>query len=251
MKALILAAGYATRLYPLTRDFPKPLLEVGGKTILDHLLDQIIPCAAVEEVVIITNHRFAGHFERWRQSAVRSKPVAILDDGTGTNEDRLGAIGDVRFAIRQLRLDGELFVCAADNIVQFPLAGFLEASTPAPRICVRWIEELEARRRTGIVTLDASHRVLSFEEKPREPKSHWGVPPLYVYPRGMATWLEEYLEGGGKPDAPGNLVAWLCQRRPVYGYRIEGTVLDIGSLDSLERARAILAAGHLQNAPPG
>lgn len=245
MKALILAAGYATRLYPLTKDFPKPLLEVGGKTILDHLLDQVETIPEINGAFLVTNSRFAGHFKKWRVARGQhgALPIEIIDDGTTTNEGRLGAVGDIQLAIDSRRIDDDLFIGAADNILQFPLAEFVAAfrARRAPHICARHVEEISARRRTGIVVLDEENRVLEFAEKPQEPKSVWGVPPLYIYPRETLSRFAEYLATGGNPDAPGNFVEWLSQVEPVFAWKMRGSVLDIGNLESLEAARRQLA----------
>src|SRR5688572_3465870 len=162
MKALILAAGYATRLYPLTKDFPKPLLEVGGKTILDHLLDQVAEIPEIDGICVVTNARFAPHFERWRTGRATAVPIELVNDGSTENENRLGAIGDIQLAIEGCGLRDDLFVAAADNILLFPLQEFVAAfrARRAPHVCARYVEELEARRRTGIVVLDEENRIL-------------------------------------------------------------------------------------------
>ena len=252
MKALIIAAGYATRLYPLTENFPKPLLEVSGQTLLDHLVDQIRTIPGIEECLLITNHRFCGHFQQWarvRMAHAQREAKAhtglrldIIDDGTSSNEDRLGAVGDIRFAIRQRDIADDLLVCAADNILQFSLADFVAAfrANPTAHVCVRAIEDVEDRRRRGIVLLDAENRVLEFEEKPQNPKSEWAVPPIYLYPTATLPRIDEYLDAGGIADAPGHLVEWLCRVEPVHAYKIKGSVLDIGNHESLAAARKAL-----------
>jgi glucose-1-phosphate thymidylyltransferase len=252
LKALIIAAGYATRLYPLTKNFPKPLLEVGGKTILDHLVDQIKTIEEIDEVFLITNHKFYGQFQDWaRDRMCESKEAVqaqtgvrleVIDDGTTSNEDRLGAVGDVQFSIEERGIADDLLVCAADNILQFPLASLASRfrTNPAAHICVRVIEDPEDRKRRGIAVLGEDDRVMDFKEKPVEPASHWGAPPLYLYPRDSLGRVAEYLNGGGTADAPGHLVEWLCRVEPVFAYRIEGSVLDIGNPESLAAARAEL-----------
>jgi len=240
VKALILAAGYATRLFPLTKDFPKPLLEVGGQTILDHLMDQLETVQNLSQVHVVTNSRFTRHFNDWAQAYDGPLPLTIIDDGTSSNEDRLGAVGDIRFAIEASNLADELLVCAADNILQFPLAKFVAAfkANPVTYICVRSIEDIEDRKRRGIVLLDADNQVLEFEEKPDNPKSNWAVPPFYIYPAKTLKRVQEFLDGGGTSDAPGHFVEWLCQKDPVFAYKIEGEILDIGNHDSLAEARS-------------
>ena len=246
MKALIIAAGYATRLYPLTRDFPKPLLHIGGKTILDHLVDQIRTVPGMDAVHLITNHRFAGHFRQWVEdmtSRARTRlRFDLIDDGSTSNDSRLGAVGDIQHAIAHRDIADDLLVCAADNILQFPLKRFVRAfrANRVSHICVRQIEDFEDRKRRGIVLLGDDNRVLDFEEKPQDPKSKWAVPPIYLYPKTALPRIAEYLDAGGTPDAPGHLVEWLCRVEPVYAYKIEGTVMDIGNHESLAQARRIL-----------
>jgi glucose-1-phosphate thymidylyltransferase len=245
MKAIILAAGYATRLYPLTENQPKALLDVGGRTILDWLIDQVETVHEIDRIRVVTNSRFASHFEAWRDRRDCPVPIEIIDDGSCTNETRLGAIGDIQHAIVRGSIDDDLFIAAADNILLFALIRFVEAfqRRRAPHIAVRHVEDVEARRRTGIVVLDEDDRVLEFQEKPREPKSAWGVPPLYLYPRETIPRIHEYLSQGGDRDAPGNFVAWLSRMEPVYAWRIAGDVMDIGNLASLEAARHRFATG--------
>ncbi len=251
MKALILAAGYATRLYPLTRNFPKPLLEVGGKTLLDHLVDQIREIPDIEHAILVSNHRFVGHFDRWAAErtesardggqAHRGLRFEILDDGTTSNEDRLGAVGDIQYVLSHRDIDDDVLVCCPDNIFQFPLKRFVQAfrANPVSHICVREIQDAKDRKRRGIVLLSDDNRVLDFEEKPENPKSVWAVPPIYLYPRASLPRIAEYLEQGGTSDAPGHLVEWLYKVEPVYAYKIEGSVLDVGNHESLAEARKL------------
>jgi glucose-1-phosphate thymidylyltransferase len=243
MKALILAAGYATRLYPLTKDFPKPLLEVGGQAILDHLLDQIDRIANIERIVLVTNHRFLSVFEQWRRSRTGAKTIELVDDCTCTSEDRLGALGDLQFAREHADLDDDLLVTAADNLLQFPLGEFVAAfeRRRAAHVCVHRVEDPERRRRTGIAVLGAHDRVLQFTEKPTEPATWWGVPPIYLLPRSTLALLPVYLGAGGSREAPGHFIEWLHQVEPVFAYRIPGVILDIGTLQSLEAARKLFA----------
>ncbi|MHA3770005.1 nucleotidyltransferase family protein [Verrucomicrobiota bacterium sgz303538] len=239
MKALILAAGYATRLYPLTENFPKPLLEVGGRTILDRLLDQVAVIPEVDGVYVVTNSRFASHFDQWKATRRTNVPIEIIDDGSTENDNRLGAIGDIQLAIERCNLRDDLFVAAADNILLFSLEEFAAAFRKgrAPHVCARYLEDLAARQRTGIVVLDEDNRILEFQEKPREPKSTWGVPPLYLYPRETLPRFAEYLAQGGTADAPGNFIEWLSGVEAVYAWKMDGNVVDIGNLASLEAAR--------------
>ena len=250
MKALIIAAGYATRLYPLTQNFPKPLLEVGGKTILDRLVDQVKTVPEIDAICLVTNHRFRGHFQRWadnRMASARQNVQAhtgvrldILDDGTASNDDRLGAVGDIQFAIAAQNITDDLMVLAADNLLQFPLNDFVSAyrKNPSAHVCVRLIEDPEDRKRRGIALLDGDNRIVDFEEKPEQPKSKWAVPPFYIYPSDILPRIKDYLDAGGISDAPGHFLVWLHKHAPVYAYKIQGAIFDIGNHESLAEARS-------------
>ena len=249
MKAIILAAGYATRLYPLTKNFPKPLLEVGGKTILDHLIDQIKTISDIDRAYVVTNHRFCGHFVNWVRAnkAVRTGlQTEILDDGTTCNDDRLGAVGDIQFAIKARDIADDVLVLAADNILLFSLQKFVNTfkSNPTSHIAVRHNPDYNDRKRRGNVQLDGDNRVLQFVEKPDKPISEWSAPPVYIYPSAALSRVKEYIDSGGNPDAPGHFAEWLHTREMVYAYKIEGGVLDIGNRESLAEARAFFQSGN-------
>jgi len=243
MNVIILAAGYATRLGELTRNFPKPLLEVGGRTILDHLLDRICEIPDLGEIYLVTNSRFANHFREWKKTRVADSnvPLQIVDDGTSTNENRLGAIGDIRFAMQACEDIGgnDLLVCASDNILEFSLANFVTAvqRRRTAGICVRKIEDLSDLRRRGVAELDENDNVIRFLEKPENPPSQWAAPPIYYYPADVLPRIGEYLEAGENADAPGHFIEWLCSIAPIIAYRAPGDVVDIGNPDSLAKAR--------------
>lgn len=236
MKCLILAAGYATRLYPLTKNFPKPLLEVGGKPILDWLIDDIDSAGLVDEYIVISNHRFAHIFEEW---AARRARVTVLDDGTSSNETRLGAVRDIQFAIDQLKLDADLLVMAGDNLLDFSLVRFIDYARKKGTSCVmRYYEPSVVRlHKTGVATIDENDLILQMEEKPAEPKSHWCCPPFYFYRRGDVPLVKVGIDSGCGVDAPGSFIAWLATQTPVHAFEMPGTRFDIGSLDSYEEAK--------------
>ena len=237
MKCLILAAGYATRLYPLTENFPKPLLEVAGKPILDWLIEDMAKTGLVDEYVVISNHKFAHIFEDW--AARSSQVIRVVDDGTSTNETRLGAVRDIQFAIGQLRLDDDMLVMAGDNLLDFSLAGFIRYSQEKNATCVmRYYEADEAKlSRSGVAQVDADDRVLSMEEKPARPKSHWCMPAFYYYTREDSRLIPEAIEAGCGTDAPGSFIAWLCRQKPVYAWEMPGRRYDIGNLESYEEVK--------------
>jgi glucose-1-phosphate thymidylyltransferase len=229
MKALILAAGYATRLRPLTETMPKQLLPVGGRPMVDWILDRIKETSA-DEVHLVTNARFAEDFARWAEG----KDVQIHDDGTTSNEDRLGAIGDIAF----VGLDDDLLVIAGDNLFDYSLADY-EAywrGTGGSCIAVLDVGDPELAKQYGIVDVDENDRVVGFVEKPHDPPTTLCATATYLYTREHARLVPTYLEEGNPPDAPGNFVAWLYKRAPVYAYRFPGEWFDIGDREQLLEA---------------
>lgn len=236
MKCLILAAGYATRLYPLTENFPKPLLKVGEKTILDWLIDDIHSSGLVDEFVVISNHKFAPIFTSWadgRQHLPDAK-ISIVDDGTSTNETRLGAVCDIKFAIDKLGLDDDMLVIAGDNVLDFSLVRFVEYAREKKTSCImRYFEPDEKRlHKSGIVEVDENGLILSMEEKPAEPKSNWCCPPFYFYTKEDAGLVGEGIKSGCGTDAPGSYIAWLATKVPVHAMEMPGKRYDIGNLES-------------------
>lgn len=232
MKCLILAAGYATRLYPLTENFPKPLLKVGDKAILDWLLEDIDRSGAVDGYVVISNHKFAEHFQTW--AAGHALPITVLDDGTQSNETRLGAVRDVQFAIERLRLSDDLLVIAGDNLLDFSLAGFISYFREKhTTVVMRYWEASEAKlHKTGVAVVDDEDRIIDMEEKPAEPKSHWCTPPFYIYKSTDVGLVKVGIESGCGVDAPGSFIAWLSAQTPVHAYLMPGKRYDIGNLES-------------------
>jgi glucose-1-phosphate thymidylyltransferase len=233
VKALILAAGYATRLRPLTDETPKQLLPVGSRPIVDWILEKIAETDA-DEVHLVTNGRYVDDFQRW----ARGKAVRIHDDGTTSNEDRLGAIGDIQFVRERARLDDDLLVIAGDNLFDFSLADFVAYGRAKNGSCiaVHDVGELELARQYGIVSVDAEDRITSFVEKPPEPPSTLAATATYLYLREHMRLLDAYLRDENPLDQPGNFVAWLHTRAPVYAYRFSGDWFDIGDRRQLLEA---------------
>ena len=237
MKCLILAAGYATRLYPLTENFPKPLLEVQGKTILDWLVDDIDSLGVIDTYVVISNHKYAHHFEAWAKS--KSQNIIVVDDGTSTNETRLGAVKDIQFAIDQLGLDDEMLVIAGDNVLDFSLTRFLQYAKEKGTSCImRYFEADRARcSKSGIVEINGEDLILGMEEKPKEPKSNWCCPPFYFYTKNDARLVQKGIDAGCGTDAPGSYIAWLSTQTPVHAMEMPGSRYDIGNLESYENVQ--------------
>jgi len=237
MKCLILAAGYATRLYPLTKNFPKPLLEIGKKTILDWLIDDIDGLNLIDEYIVISNHSFFSHFEKWAEA----KPVniTVIDDGTTENENRLGAVKDIKFAIDSLKLNDDLLILAGDNVLDFSLKNFIRYSTEKNASCVmRYYENDNNRlRKCGVALIDSDDRITLLEEKPENPKSNWCIPPFYFYKKEDIARIDEAIKSGCSTDAPGSLVGWMCKNAVVYAYEMPGKRYDIGTLENYEQIK--------------
>jgi glucose-1-phosphate thymidylyltransferase len=238
MKAVVLAAGYATRLYPLTLDRPKALLTVAGKPMLEHLLDGLEGVAGLDEIHVVTNSKFAGAFRDWAAGYGSPAAVQILDDGTTDDETKLGAIGDLDLTIRRAGLDDDLLVLAGDNLFSERLAPFAEfgRARGAAALGVYDVGDLEAIKRYNSIELDEDDRITFFEEKPERPTSTLTGIALYFYPRSMLGLVSEYLAEGNNPDQPGRLVQWLYPRTPVYAWRVPGRWYDVGSKETLEEA---------------
>ena len=241
MKNIVIAAGYATRLGELTRNFPKPLLQIGESTILGRMLDDIDRIPDIDEHIIITNHRFAHIFEEWAAAQTYTKPVTIVDDGTSTNETRLGAVCDLLFAMDKLSIDDDLLVVAADNILMFSFREFVDFAKEKGASCIMCHEQpsIERLQRTGVVVLDEDNKVLNMEEKPQVPKSHWAVPPFYIYLKKDLDLVRHSVENGCGKDAPGNLAHYMVDNTTVYAWPMSAGRFDIGSLDSYEEAKKL------------
>ena len=237
MKCMILAAGYATRLYPLTENFPKPLLKVGEKTILDWLIDDIDSAGIVDGYVVISNHKFVRHFEEWADG--HKPPITVLDDGTSTNETRLGAVRDMQFAIDALDLDDDLLVIAGDNVLDFSLTRFIRYALAKGTSCTMRYAEFDEKkcRKSGISEIGEGDLLVSFEEKPEHPKSNWATPPFYFYTRADAAKIGDAVADGCGTDAPGSLVAWMCRRSVIHSMEMPGSRYDIGNLESYENVK--------------
>ena len=235
MKCLILAAGYATRLYPLTENFPKPLLSVGDKTILDWLVDDIDTTKKISEYVVISNHKYAHHFEEWANT--KEQKITVLDDGTSTNETRLGAVKDIQFAIDKLDIDEDVLVIAGDNVLDFSLTEFIDYAVNKNTSCVmRYYEKDEKRLvKSGVVTIDENDKVLDMTEKSPTPATHWCCPPFYYYTKEDTAMVQKGIESGCGTDAPGSYIAWLCRQTVIHAMEMPGKRYDIGNMDSYRK----------------
>jgi len=255
MKSVVIAAGYATRLGELTKNFPKPLLKIGENTILGRMLDDIDRIPEIDEHIIITNHKFAPIFEKWSKDESQkskatsdlrpqtldrrwTKPITIVDDGTETNDTRLGAVCDLLFAMDKLGIDDDLLVVAADNLLFFSFQEFVDFAKEKQTSCIMCHEQpsIEKLQRTGVVELDAQNRVLGMEEKPQVPKSHWAVPPFYIYLKKDLELVRHSVENGCGKDAPGNLAHYMVEHTTMHAWPMSAGRFDIGSLDTYYEA---------------
>jgi glucose-1-phosphate thymidylyltransferase len=235
VKAVILAAGYATRLHPLTLDRPKHLLEVGGRMMLDRLLDQL-PLDELEVVYVVTNAKFADRFREW--AAGQEANIEVIDDGTTSDDDKLGAIGDLELVIRSRDVDDDLVVAAGDSLFTERLDDFprFGREHSAPALAVYEVERLKEMTRLSSVSVDSDGRIVAMEEKPERPTSKLAGIALYYYPREVLPLVAEYLADGNNPDQPGRFVEWLYTRTPVYAWQVPGLWVDIGTPETLADA---------------
>jgi glucose-1-phosphate thymidylyltransferase len=235
VKVVVLAAGYATRLRPLTDTWAKELLPVGGRPIVDWILDAVEAVPSVDAIHLVTNHRKAPAFADW----AAGRGVEVHDDGTTSNDDRLGAIGDLRFVVDSAELDDDLLVIAGDNLFEFSLAdyeAFWSDRGIASAVAVRDVGSLELATHYGIVALDGRSRIVDFVEKPADPPSTLAATATYLFHRSHVALLDDYLAGGHSSDQPGRFVEWLCRREPVFGWEFEGAWYDIGDAEQLLEA---------------
>lgn len=238
VKNIVIAAGYATRLGELTKNFPKPLLKIGDNTILGRMIDDIDRIADIDEHIIITNHKFADIFNDWAKERKGNKPITIIDDGTETNDTRLGAVCDLLFAMDKLNIDDDMLVVAADNLLFFSFQEFVDYAKDKGTSCIMCHEqpEIEKLQRTGVIVVDDNMKVVNMEEKPQQPKSHWAVPPFYIYMRKDLDLVRHSVENGCGKDAPGNLAHYMVEHTDIHAWPMSAGRFDIGSLDTYHEA---------------
>jgi glucose-1-phosphate thymidylyltransferase len=246
MNALILAAGYATRLYPLTLDKAKPLLEVAGKPIIEWVLDNLASIPDLETVYVVTNNKFVADFQAWAARYQERKPrvsLKIVSDGSTDDADKLGAIGDIQLVLTRESLEkGDLIVVAGDNLFSEPLAGFADVARGTEATLATYdVGDLEAIKKYSSITIDAEGVITHFEEKPAKPESTLAGIALYYFAGETVPLFTTYLAAGNNPDQPGRFIQWLYPRKPVRTYQIKGTWFDIGSKETLDEANTLFA----------
>ena len=232
MKCILLCAGYATRMYPLTENFSKPLLDIKGKALIDYLIEDLDSNNLIDEYVIVSNHKFINHFIDWKNNH-KNTNITVLDDGSISNETRLGAVKDIEFAIEETKINDDVLVLAGDNILDFSLKGFIDfASKKNGNAVMRYYEsELARLQRTGVAVIDSDDKIIEMAEKPKEPKSNWAIPPFYIFKKECLNEIKNGIESGCKTDAPGGFIEWFCKRNDLYAYEMPGKRIDIGNLE--------------------
>lgn len=243
MKLIILAAGYATRLYPLTLNQPKPLLCCAGKPMLEHVFDNLSTIDAVDHAYIVTNEKFAGHFERWAQEYKRPNLFTIVNDHSTDDSNKLGAIGDLHLVLTKHEIDEDIIVVGGDNLFSSDLRDFGDycLQKNAPVTAVYDVGDLEEIKKYNAIEIDEDGRILYFEEKPAVPKSTLTGIALYFYPRATLPLIQQYIDEGNNPDQPGRLVQWLYPRVPFYTWKVPGLWFDVGSIETLEEANRVFS----------
>ncbi len=239
MKCILLAAGYATRLSPLTDNFPKPLLEIEeGKSIIDYIVDEVNTIKEVDQIIIVTNNRYYNHFVQWSKQKNDAK-ILVVNDHTNSNDDRLGAIGDINFVIKELKLNDDLLIIAGDSLFKFKLIDFVEfyQKVSGPVIVCKINNDYEALKSFAVVSLDENKKITNLIEKPEKPPSNLAGYAVYIYPKIVIPMINDYLESGHKPDAPSYLTEYIYKQTPSYGFVFEEDFYDVGSHESLALVR--------------
>jgi glucose-1-phosphate thymidylyltransferase len=248
MKLIVLAAGYATRLYPLTLNQPKPLLPVAGKPMVEHVLDNISTIRAIDQAYIVTNAKFETHFEKWAEGYKHPNlrfAFTIVNDRSTDDSNKLGAIGDLHLVLTQCEVDDDVIVVGGDNLFSHDLREFGDYSQQqnSPVTAVYDVGDLEQIKKYNSIEIDDNDRITYFEEKPKEPKSTLTGIALYYYPKGTLPLIHQYIAEGNNPDQPGRLVQWLYTRVPFYVWKVPGIWFDIGSIETLEEANRVFSRG--------
>lgn len=242
MKAIILVAGYATRLYPLTINTPKALLTLNNKPILDYIIDEVNEIKEIDNIIVVSNHKFYTNFDEWAKNKNNIKPITVLDDGTTTEDDRRGAIGDISFAIETCNINEEIMVIAGDNYFTYKLNDYYNFYKENKKdcVCVKVIDDREEIKQFAVAIINENNKIIDLEEKPKEPKSNIAVFATYIYKQDTIPLFSKYLKEGNNKDAPGYFVQWLYTRKDVQAYIMNGDCYDIGTPESYLEVQKIL-----------
>ncbi|MEM3126633.1 MAG: nucleotidyltransferase family protein [Candidatus Woesearchaeota archaeon] len=232
MKCIILCAGYSTRLYPLTLNKPKQLLEVGDKLMIDYIVEKVNELKTVDEIIVVSNNKFYEQFDDWRKNVSSNKKITIVNDGTNSNEERLGAVGDIHFAVDKLNINDDLLVIGGDNLFQFSLQEFHSFFLDKKSSIIAVYDLLDPKKlakKFGVVELDNKSKIIGFEEKPAEPKTSLASTACYVFSRKHLDLLKECIEKSHTPDNLGDFIRWLSNKEVIYGFTFIEPWIDIGS----------------------
>ncbi len=240
MKALILAAGYGTRLYPLSKNMAKALLPVGGRPMVEHIIKKMTSIPELDEIFMVVNKKFYGDFEKWLSSYKAETKIGLFNDGSIDDDNKLGAIGDIRFAIGKGSISDDLLIIAGDNLFNFELVPFVRFfNDKGSSVGLYRVNPMELVKKYSVVELDENQKLLSFEEKPAEPRTNLIAICLYLFPGKKLNMVSRYIKEGNNPDAPGHYIKWLVDKEQVYGFTFDGKWLDIGDFKSYEEANRI------------
>ncbi|MBN3038945.1 MAG: nucleotidyltransferase family protein [Candidatus Omnitrophica bacterium] len=239
MKSLILAAGYATRMYPLTLNKPKPLLPIAGKPAVEYIVSRLEEVDEIDEILVVTNEKFFKNFQAWHGQFSSTKPIKIINDKSVSEHDRLGAIGDVQYVIEREKLNDDILIIAGDNLLELGLRGFVDFAkhrAPASSVGLYNLNDLEAVKRYSQVELNSEYRIVSFVEKPENPTSTLVAKCIYFFSKSELGLISEYIRSGGTTDQPGHYISWLSKRVTVYGFVFSGRWYDIGNQEIYKKA---------------
>jgi glucose-1-phosphate thymidylyltransferase len=242
MKCILLCAGYATRLFPLTENFPKALLDIEeGKPLLDYILDEVNTIEEIDSIYVVTNDRYAKHFENWASNKNNIKPITVLNDHTTNNENRLGGVGDLNYTIEQANIDEDIIVIAGDTLFTYKLQDLMDyyKQVKAPVAVTKELDDINLLRRFAVAKCDENNRIIDLVEKPANPESNVGVYATYIYPKEILKDIKKYLEAGYNPDAPGYFLEYVVRNYPTYAYKFLGECYDVGTHESLNEVRTL------------
>lgn len=237
MKAIILAAGYGTRLGDIAKDMPKAFVKINNKPIINYTIDKINEIPEIDKIIIITNNKFFSAFEEWKQEAKNEKPITIVNDNTNSNAERLGALGDLIFSFDAENIDDDILVLASDNLFDFNLKEFSEENKDKDAVGVYEIPKEIIKNKYGVVELDDNGKMIGFQEKPSEPRTNFASTGIYLFKKQTLSLIRKYASEGHSLEGPGKLLEWLYKEKDVYGHIFKGKWFDIGSLEELEKAK--------------
>lgn len=242
MKCILLCAGYATRLFPLTENFPKALLEIEeGKPLLDYIIDEVNTIDEIDSIYLVTNDRYAKHFDTWASAKNNEKPITVLNDHTTNNDNRLGGVGDLNYTIEQANIDEDIIVIAGDNLFTYKLIDLMNyyKQVKAPVAVTKELNDINLLRRFAVAKCDENDRIIDLVEKPANPESNLGVYATYIYPKEILKAVKAYLKEGNNPDAPGYFLEYVVKNYPTYAFKFHGECYDVGTHESLDQVRKL------------